>query len=115
MNLVIRFRGENGKIVDSDVYTFEEAILRTFFEAEAETLIPPLVFASVMMLKPAFHRWRFKIVRTVEEDELTKLRKDFVDYFRKNTSMSAGAYTCKVGDRSTCVILKFDEVIYIGP
>ena len=72
MNLVIRFRGENGKIVDSDVYTFEE-------------------------------------------DELTKLRKDFVDYFRKNTSMSAGAYTCKVGDRSTCVILKFDEVIYIGP
>jgi len=41
------------------------AILRTFFEAEAETRIPPLVFASVMMLKPAFHRWRFKIVRTV--------------------------------------------------
>jgi len=40
-------------------------ILRTFFEAEAETRIPPLVFASVMMLKPAFHRWRFKIVRTV--------------------------------------------------
>jgi|GEM_PF-1930018 len=42
------------------------SILRTFFEAEAETLIPPLVFASVMMLKPAFHRWRFKIVRTVD-------------------------------------------------
>ena len=41
------------------------AILRTFFEAEAETRIPPLVFASVMMLKPAFHHWRFKIVRTV--------------------------------------------------
>jgi len=41
-------------------------ILRTFFEAEAETRIPPLVFASVMMLKPAFHRWRFKIVRTVD-------------------------------------------------
>ena len=41
------------------------AILRTFFEAEAETLIPPLVFASVMMLKPSFHHWRFKIVRTV--------------------------------------------------
>jgi len=41
------------------------SILRTFFEAEAETRIPPLVFASVMMLKPAFHRWRFKIVRTV--------------------------------------------------
>jgi len=40
-------------------------MLRTFFEAEAETRIPPLVFASVMMLKPAFHRWRFKIVRTV--------------------------------------------------
>jgi len=44
-----------------------EAILRTFFEAEAETRIPPLVFASVMMLKPAFHHWRFKIVRTVDE------------------------------------------------
>jgi len=42
-----------------------KSILRTFFEAEAETRIPPLVFASVMMLKPAFHRWRFKIVRTV--------------------------------------------------
>jgi len=44
------------------------SILRTFFEAEAETRIPPLVFASVMMLKPAFHRWRFKIVRTVDVD-----------------------------------------------
>jgi len=44
---------------------FLTPILRTFFEAEAETRIPPLVFASVMMLKPAFHRWRFKIVRTV--------------------------------------------------
>ncbi len=42
-----------------------KTILRTFFEAEAETRIPPLVFASVMMLKPAFHHWRFKIVRTV--------------------------------------------------
>jgi len=28
-----------------------------------------LVFASVMMLKPAFHRWRFKIVRTVDQLE----------------------------------------------
>jgi len=44
-----------------------QTILRTFFEAEAETLIPPLVFASVVMLKPAFHRWRFKIVRTVAQ------------------------------------------------
>jgi len=50
-------------------------ILRTFFEAEAETRIPPLVFASVMMLKPAFHRWRFKIVRTVVmRDIVFKLR-----------------------------------------
>ena len=31
-------------------------ILRTFFETEAETRIPPLVFASVVMLKLAFHR-----------------------------------------------------------
>ena len=45
------------------------SILRTFFEAEAETLIPPLVFASVMMLKPAFHRWRFKIVRAVDLED----------------------------------------------
>ena len=49
------------------------SILRTFFETEAETLIPPLVFASVMMLKPAFHRWRFKIVRTVDLYEWVKL------------------------------------------
>jgi len=49
------------------------AILRTFFEAEAETRIPPLVFASVMMLKPAFHRWRFKIVRTVELEQVSKI------------------------------------------
>ena len=49
-----------------DLAAFQVSILRTFFETEAETLIPPLVFASVMMLKPVFHRWRFKIVRTVE-------------------------------------------------
>ena len=48
------------------VRTIDLTILRTFFEAEAETRILPLVFASVMMLKPAFHRWRFKIVRTVD-------------------------------------------------
>jgi len=51
------------------------SILRTFFEAEAETRIPPLVFASVMMLKPAFHRWRFKIVRTVDIYQLLSLDK----------------------------------------
>jgi len=54
-----------------DCYPFE-AILRTFFEAEAETRIPPLVFASVMMLKPSFHHWRFKIVRTVVEGDWKK-------------------------------------------
>jgi hypothetical protein len=41
-----------------------------FLEAEAETRIPLLVFASAMMLKPAFHRWRFKIVRTVGKEEV---------------------------------------------
>jgi len=49
-------------------------MVRTIFEAEAETLIPPLVFASVMMLKPAFHRWRFKIVRTVVINKGAKIR-----------------------------------------
>jgi len=58
-------------------------ILRTFFEAEAETLIPPLVFASVMMLKPAFHRWRFKIVRTVG-----------ITYFTSNTHIKIKTKTC---------------------
>ena len=55
----------NIKLSSYDEIFFFITILRTFFEAEAETRIPPLVFASVMRLKPAFHRWRFKIVRTV--------------------------------------------------
>jgi hypothetical protein len=57
----------------------EITILRTFFEAEAETRIPPLVFASVMMLKPAFHHWRFKIVRTVEITNDIKIQSKIPD------------------------------------
>jgi len=57
-------------------------ILRTFFEAEAETRIPPLVFASVMMLKPAFHRWRFKIVRTVVIKKVNRIDNVLGDLFQ---------------------------------
>ena len=61
------------KRLPSVVFSLYKTILRTFFEAEAETRIPPLVFASVMMLKPAFHRWRFKIVRTVDKSRQVKI------------------------------------------
>jgi len=63
VEVIAQIPGEQNKTII--LVGFLESILRTFFEADAETRIPPLVFASVMMLKPTFHRWRFKIVRTV--------------------------------------------------
>ena len=41
------------------------SILWTFFEMDTETRIPPLAFASVMMLETSFCRWRFKIVQPI--------------------------------------------------
>ena len=79
-----------------DSHEFEVTILRTFFEAEAETRIPPLVFASVMMLKPAFHRWRFKIVRTVEVTD--------IDHYYEFVGGMAQAATMVSGDRPEVLI-----------
>ena len=73
------------------------AILRTFFEAEAETRIPPLVFASVMMLKPAFHRWRFKIVRTVVREGISREFK-LSDHSTLHNSLTAILRTILSGD-----------------
>ena len=64
-DLASQLRGEVSDRIHQHLDSYLNTTVRTFFETEAETLIPPLVFASVMMLKPAFHRWRFKIVRTV--------------------------------------------------
>ena len=72
-DLASQLRGEVSDRIHQHLDSYLNTTVRTFFETEAETLIPPLVFASVMMLKPAFHRWRFKIVRTVVLREMKAL------------------------------------------
>jgi len=68
-DLASQLRGEVSDRIHQHLDSYLNTGRNLAFETEAETLIPPLVFASVMMLKPAFHRWRFKIVRTVDLTE----------------------------------------------
>jgi hypothetical protein len=71
MDLYFYLKGENGKLEDLGMYTFEE-------------------------------------------EELEKLKMDFVKYCQDSNSMKGGWYKCKDTKKDRIVFLKFDEISFIG-
>ena len=87
---------KGGQVIESGTY---HSILRTIFEAEAETRILPLQITSLRRLKPAFHRQRFKIVRTVDHLEFVPEKEaegTHLDFYLQKGSIHEVVSTAKV-------------------
>lgn len=51
---------------------------------------------------------------SLDEKTLTRLKEDFQKYCAYSNPTKGGCYECTFGEESRVLLLKFDEILYIG-